>query len=309
MNLDAVRAFVAVAEEGQFQHAGSVLGLSQQAVSKRVAALEASLGVTLFRRVAAGASLTADGRTFLPHGRALLLAAKQARESVQRETRPLRVDLLNDRIASSTLLEEFHRVHPGVALETVALGSGAASVRALLDGEIDAAFGYPRGLAADSGIARLPACLEVQEIAAGERHPLGTARSVGMSELAGVMIWVPGIVEGSEWGAYYEELAEAFSLTIDATGPSFGLEALLETVSDSRSLVTFVGDRTRLVWLSHQRLRRVPVVGPAPAYPWSLLWHPASKHEGLAALVAHVRRNPPRISDDVWLPSDPGWAA
>lgn len=35
MNIEAVRAFVAVAEDGQFQHAAARLGVSQQAVSKR----------------------------------------------------------------------------------------------------------------------------------------------------------------------------------------------------------------------------------------------------------------------------------
>jgi Bacterial regulatory helix-turn-helix protein, lysR family len=67
VNIEAVRAFVAVAEEGQFQHAAGRLGVSQQAVSKRIAALEAELGTALFRRTPSGAALTQDGRTFLPH--------------------------------------------------------------------------------------------------------------------------------------------------------------------------------------------------------------------------------------------------
>jgi hypothetical protein len=67
VNIEAVRAFVAIAEEGQFQHAAVRLGVSQQAVSKRIAALEAELGTALFRRTPSGAALTQDGRTFLPH--------------------------------------------------------------------------------------------------------------------------------------------------------------------------------------------------------------------------------------------------
>ena len=47
MNIEAVRAFVAVAEEGQFQLAADRLDVSQQAVSKRIAALEAELGIAL----------------------------------------------------------------------------------------------------------------------------------------------------------------------------------------------------------------------------------------------------------------------
>ena len=91
MNIEGVRAFVAVAEEGQFQHAAARLGVSQQAVSKRIAALEAELGTALFRRTPSGAALTQDGRTFLPHAGAVLAAVRGARASVQPGTRPLRV--------------------------------------------------------------------------------------------------------------------------------------------------------------------------------------------------------------------------
>jgi hypothetical protein len=39
---------------------------------------------------------------------------------------------------------------------------------------------------------------------------------------------VPGIVDGSEWGAHYADLADVFGLSIDALGPHFGDEALRE---------------------------------------------------------------------------------
>jgi hypothetical protein len=60
MNLEAVRAFVAVAEEGQFQLAADHLDTSQQALSKRLAALETDLGVRLLNRSAAGTRLTIE---------------------------------------------------------------------------------------------------------------------------------------------------------------------------------------------------------------------------------------------------------
>jgi hypothetical protein len=50
VNLDAVRTFVAVADAGQFQEAAADLSITQQAVSKRVAALERDLGARLFTR-------------------------------------------------------------------------------------------------------------------------------------------------------------------------------------------------------------------------------------------------------------------
>ncbi|MEU0090164.1 LysR family transcriptional regulator [Kribbella sp. NPDC006257] len=45
MDLEAVRTFAAVVDSGQFQAAADELGVTQQAVSKRLAALERELGV------------------------------------------------------------------------------------------------------------------------------------------------------------------------------------------------------------------------------------------------------------------------
>jgi hypothetical protein len=55
VDLNAVRTFVAVADAGQFQEAAANLSITQQAVSKRIAALEKDLGVRLFTRTARGA--------------------------------------------------------------------------------------------------------------------------------------------------------------------------------------------------------------------------------------------------------------
>ncbi len=126
MNIEAVRAFVAVAEEGQFQLAADRLDVSQQAVSKRIAALEAELGTALFKRTPSGAALTQDGRTFLPHAGAILAAVSAAVASVQPGTRPLRVDVLSRGSGPVDLLRDFCADNPGVAVEMV-IGGGAAS--------------------------------------------------------------------------------------------------------------------------------------------------------------------------------------
>jgi DNA-binding transcriptional LysR family regulator len=78
VDLDTVRTLVAAADLGQFQGAADSLEVTQQAVSKRIAALEKELGVRLFTRTARGVQLTIDGQAFLPHARALLAAAERA---------------------------------------------------------------------------------------------------------------------------------------------------------------------------------------------------------------------------------------
>ena len=70
---------------------------------------------------------------------------------------------------------------------------------------------------------------EPLQLLTGPAHALAGARAVTPAELAGHRIWMPGIVAGTEWAAYYDDLAAAFGLTIEATGPNFGTEPLLDT--------------------------------------------------------------------------------
>ena len=111
------------------------------------------------------------------------------------------------------------------------------------------------------------------------------------------------MASGSEWAAYYDELAAAFGLTIDVVGPAFGNEALLAEIADSAALATLVGEGSRYLWPDRYDLRRIPVHGPAPVYPMSLIWRADNLHPALTKLRRYLasRRQGPSGSD-VWLP-------
>ena len=49
---------------------------------------------------------------------------------------------------------------------------------------------------------------------------------------------MPGIVPGTEWAAYYDDLVAEFEPTIGATGPNVGSDALLGTVADTPAPAT-----------------------------------------------------------------------
>ncbi|MFK4107037.1 LysR family transcriptional regulator [Streptomyces sp. NPDC019531] len=308
MDLDAVRTFVAVADAGRFQEAADRLAVTQQAVSKRVAALEKDLGARLFTRTPRGARLTIDGQAFLPHARDLLRAAERAAASVRPGSRALRVDVIGRRLAPAELLRAFHRTHPDIELDVVTLFDADAAVAAVRSGTIDATFrAVPHGPGQPSdGITSVRVYDEPVQLLTGPDHALATVRAVEPAALAGHRIWMPGLVTGTEWGTYYDDLAAAFGLTIEVTGPDFGTDPLLDTIADSPSLATFVGELTRLVWPSDQDLRRIPVRGPTPVYPHSLIWRADNPHPALGALRDHLhttRPDPPGAG--VWTPS---WA-
>ncbi len=282
MDLDAVRTFVAAADAGRFQDAAVDLSVTQQAVSKRIASLEKSLGTRLFTRTARGAVLTGDGQAFLPHARELLRAELRALASVR--TGPLRVDVIGRRLCPAALLRAFHEAHPDVALEVVTLFDTAA----LRDGSVDASFRavveLPEGLAAQWVYD------EPIQLLCGPGHPLAGSPSVTPAELAGHRIWMPGVVPGTEWGAYYAEFAAAFGLSIDAAGPNFGTEVVLDTIAESAEVATLVGAGSRVLWPPGHDLRRVPIENPAPVYPHSLVWRRDNARPALAALRTYLGR-------------------
>lgn len=65
ITLRRIRSFIAVAEHGGFGRAADELNVSQPALSAHIAALEAQLGVTLFRRTTRQVRLTGVGERFL----------------------------------------------------------------------------------------------------------------------------------------------------------------------------------------------------------------------------------------------------
>jgi DNA-binding transcriptional LysR family regulator len=286
MDFDAVRTFVAVAEAGQFQEAAAELSITQQAVSKRVAALERNLGVRLFARTPRGAELTVDGRAFLPHAREVLRAAERAAASVRPGSRPLRVDVIASRLATSGLIRGFHRAHPQIELDVQKLFDVGSAVAAIRSGAIDASFRAVtmpgRPLPDDIGAVRV--LDEPLQLLIGPAHALAPARSVTVAQLAGHRIWMPG----------------QFGLTIEATGPNLGGDALLDTIADTPELATFIGEQTRLVWPEGHGLRRLPVTDPTPVYPHSLLWRRDNRHPALATLRDHLATT---ATGHGWVPS------
>jgi DNA-binding transcriptional LysR family regulator len=304
MNTDAILAFVAVAEEGQFQRAADQLGISQQAVSKRVAALETELGTALFRRTPAGAVLTGDGRTFLPHARAVTAAVRAAVESVQPRTRPLRVDVLSRINSTVELLREFQAARPERLVRAVTGGGAAATLRGLLAGEIDVGYAYVRDRAElGPALSSAYAYLEPVQVVVGPRHPLARAGRIRPADLARYPAWVPGIVAGSEWETFHQDLAADFGLTIDPTNYATGTESVFADIAASRTLVTYVSEKNRIALPDGAGLLRLPLTDPQPAYPWSLIWPARPAHPAVRQLVAHTRRRfrPPDPAA-VWLP-------
>lgn len=83
--LDALRSFRAVVEEGAFVRAAERLQLSRAAVSKHVAQLEDHVGTRLLHRTTRTSSLTADGRVYYEHACRMLDELDAVERQLRRE--------------------------------------------------------------------------------------------------------------------------------------------------------------------------------------------------------------------------------
>src|SRR5215831_21408925 len=91
VQLRHLRALIAVADEGTFTDAAIALGISQAAVSRTIAALEAELGVRLVRRTTRQATPTAIGARVVARARRVLAEVAELQRLVDDHAGELRL--------------------------------------------------------------------------------------------------------------------------------------------------------------------------------------------------------------------------
>ncbi|MGD8587910.1 MAG: LysR family transcriptional regulator, partial [Chromatiales bacterium] len=101
MEITSLRAFVQVARDRSFSQAAEALFLTQPAVSKRIAGLEADLGAPLFDRVGRQVFLTEAGRHLLPRAEQILAGLAD----IQRE-----LSNLSGRVAGPLAMGTSHHI-------------------------------------------------------------------------------------------------------------------------------------------------------------------------------------------------------
>jgi DNA-binding transcriptional LysR family regulator len=82
MDLDNLKAFISVARRRSFSLASDDLFITQPAVSKRVASLEAQIGAALFDRIGKNIQLTQAGKILLPRAEQIVRQLEEARQVI-----------------------------------------------------------------------------------------------------------------------------------------------------------------------------------------------------------------------------------
>jgi DNA-binding transcriptional LysR family regulator len=132
VDLANLTAFIGVAETGSFSSAGERLHLTQPAISKRIAGLEAQLNTRLFDRLGREVGLTEAGRALLPRAYQILNVLDDTRRALSNLSGEVTGRLT---LATShhiglhrlpPLLRTFTRRYPDVALDIQFLDSEVA---------------------------------------------------------------------------------------------------------------------------------------------------------------------------------------
>ncbi|MCX7933294.1 MAG: LysR substrate-binding domain-containing protein [Rhodovarius sp.] len=147
LDLDLLRAFVAVAERGGFTAAGQVLGLTQSAVSLKLKRLEELVGRPLLTRLPRGVALTRDGEALIAYARRMLALNEEAvrRLAAPRMAQRLRLGVADHFVPRRlpALLAGFQREYPELRLE-VEVGRSHELRAALSEGRFDLVVGKRR---------------------------------------------------------------------------------------------------------------------------------------------------------------------
>lgn len=126
MELDDLRAFVAVADAGSISRAASELYLTQPAVTRRLQRLEKALGVTLLDRRRRPFAMTEEGCLALSHGRRLLGLVDELRSIASDDETPsgeVRIGVAHA-LTEVTLLGPLEQIRRGFPKVSVRLKTG-----------------------------------------------------------------------------------------------------------------------------------------------------------------------------------------
>ena len=227
MDVRHLQTFRAVARAGSLSRAAISLDYAQSSVTAHIRALEADLGVVLFRRTARGVSLTDAGVKLIAYAETILGLADEARREVRLPGEPdgsltigssesLCAYRLPDALAS------FRARYPDVRL-TVQTGTCAALYAGLRERTLDMAVTMDEPLPPE-GLLGEPLRREPVRILAAPGHPLIRSPRVLAVDLAGVALVL------TEVGCSYREV---FLRTLADAGlrpPSIATFASVEAV-------------------------------------------------------------------------------
>lgn len=271
-----LRHLIAVSRTGSTLAAARMLGVNQSTVHRRLAELEARVGLGLVNRHPTGYRLSELGEALIEQ----VLAVETAVTALERQIRALKDDLRGvvrltcpeptvARIVATGLLDRFHDRYPGLGVEFVT----SDRYLDIAKGEADVAF--RSGEPTDPDLVGRKICDSIWAVYASRSYVQRHGRPASVADLAGhAMIGFDGIMQNhraAKWlsatlpDARIVSRADSMLGTLSAVRAGLGVAPLPTTLGDAEEdLVQVLPPVAELArsWylLSHPDLRRTPRV-------------------------------------------------
>ena len=193
MELNLFKAFVAVAESRSFRRAAASLHVTQPALSRQIARLEAELGTQLFERYGRHVECTSEGQFLLPLAEAIIArtddTVSMMRERAGAGTSAARLGATGMVFAHllTPILTGFITAYPTVALDLTE-ASDVDLEEAVIDGKLDCGVYTP--WKSTRAAARHLLTEEILAVVS-RNHPLASYPTVSFQMLAKENILLP----------------------------------------------------------------------------------------------------------------------
>lgn len=290
MNLNQLRYFVSVAENGSFTKAAVQHFISQTAITQQMHALEESVGAKLLDRNSRPVLLTPAGKVFLKEAReilgkmdAALLRTREASTGLEGELR-LGYTKGYEHSDLPRYLRSFHRDYPNVLIscyrcDTDMLASG------LINGDYDVIFTW------DSTNLRQEETLDMKvaehvplRVALSAAHPLARRSELTRRDLKqeNILFMSPSGTGDSFGDAYYIKLYQQAGYQPNILLRSNDMESILMMVAAEEG-ISIVPEYSHPWDVGTENVVFVPLAGEGETEEILIVWrknddHPALKH-------------------------------
>ncbi|WP_328688718.1 LysR substrate-binding domain-containing protein [Streptomyces phaeochromogenes] len=278
IELRHLRAFLAIAEEGNVTRAATRLHLGQPALSRTLRQLEDHLGARLVDRSTHHLELTAEGHAFRDKALAALAAVETALDPRGLRSWPLRLGHTWAALGDHTipLLRRWDQTRPGIPLELLRIDDRTAG---LTQGKVDAAL--LRGAVTTAGLRTEPLLSEERVVVMPAGSPLAALPRITLADLAAHPIAL-NTVSGTT--------------TMDLWPPTARPVVTIEVTNTDEWFIAIAAGRALGVSTSatpsnytHPSLVYRPLAD-APTVPVVLAWREEPGHPAIPDLLALARQ-------------------
>ena len=275
LSLKQVRYFVATADAGQVSQAAIELNVSQSTVTAAIKQLEDDLNVSLFKRLASGMALTAEGARFLQHARNIMAAINSATRAPLTEDTTLsgcvRIGV-SYTVAGYFLPRHymrFARSYPRIRAELYELPRNAIE-SGLRDGSLDLAVMLVSNLQDRKHLAHETLLRSRRRLWLPVEHPLLTAETISLEDVTAEPYVMLTVDEANQTASRYWKPT---GLKPNIVFKTSSVEAVRSMVADGMG-ITILSDMVYRPWsLEGQRIELRSIAAGIPTMDVGVAWN------------------------------------